>query len=106
MYNHSINFLPTDKVKGDFPISEKFLSNMIAIVRNQRVIHHSHVTGKILGYAHDFCNQKCKENYYTIPVMAHNQLRINFVLFLKGIRPSEIAISGRNPTDVNFAIIR
>ena len=81
LYNHSINSLPTDKVKGDFPISEKFLSNMIAIVRNQRVIHHSHVTGKILGYAHDFCNQKCKENYYTIPVMAHNQLRFNFVLF-------------------------
>ena len=26
LYNHSINFLPTDKVKGDFPISEKFLS--------------------------------------------------------------------------------
>ena len=85
MYNHSINFLPTDKIKGDFPISEKFLSNMIAIVRNQRVIHHSHVTGKILGYAHNFCNQKRKENYYTIPIMAHNQLRFDFSFFKKAL---------------------
>ena len=85
LYNHSINFLPTDKIKGDFPISEKFLSNMIAIVRNQRFIHHSHVTGKILGYAHNFCNQKCKENYYTIPIMAHNQLRFDFSFFKKAL---------------------
>ena len=111
LYNHSINFLPTDRVKGDFLISERFLSNMISIVKNQRVIHHSHVADKIIGYAHDLCNQKCMENFYTIPVMAHNQFRIHFFLFLKGIRPSvwetsEIAIGGRNPTDVNFAIIR
>ena len=84
---------------------------MIAIAKNQRVIHHSHVTGKILGYAHYFCNQKCKENYYTIPVMAHNQFRFDFFLFLKGIRPSvwetsDISIGGRNPTDANFAIIK
>ena len=61
---------------------------MIAIAKNQRVIHHSHVTDKILGYAHDFCNEKWKENYYTIPVMAHNQFRFDFFAFLKGIKPS------------------
>ena len=98
-------------IKGDFPISDKFLSNMIAIARNNRTIHHSHVTGKIIRYAYDFCNQKCKENYYTIPVLAHNQFRFDFFLLLKGIRPSvwetpEIAIGGKNLTDVNFAIIR
>ena len=62
LYSQSMKFLPTDKVKGDFPISGKFLSNMIAIIKNQVVLHHSHVTGKIIGYAHDFCNQKCREN--------------------------------------------
>ena len=111
LYNHSMDFIPTDKVKGDFPISDKFLSNMIAIVKNQTVNHHSHVTGKIIGYAHDFCNQKCKENYSTIPVIAHNQFRFDFFLFLKGIRPSVwetsgISIGGKNQTDVNFAIIK
>ena len=84
---------------------------MIGIVKNQRVIHHSHVTGKINGYAHNFCNLKSRENYYTIPVFAHNQFGFDLFLFLKGLRPSiwettEIAISGKNPTDVNFAINR
>ena len=111
MYSHSIGFILTDKVKGEFPISNKFLSNMIGIVRNQRDIHHSQVTGKINGYAHNFCNLESRENYYTIPVFAHNQFRFDFFLFLKGLRPSvwentEIAIGGKNPTDVNFAIIR
>ena len=83
LYNHSINFLPTEKIKSDFPMSENFLSNMYAILKNQRVIHHSHVTGKIIGYAHNFCNLKCKENYFTIPVMAHNQFRFDLFFFLK-----------------------
>ena len=46
LYKHSMDFIPTDKVKRDFLISDKFLSNMIAIVKNQMVIHHSHVTVK------------------------------------------------------------
>ena len=111
LYSQSINFLPTDKVKGDFPISDKFLLNMIAILKNQLVLHHSHVTGKVIGYAHDFCNQKCRDNYYTIPVMAHSQFRFYFFLFLKGIRPSvwettDISIGGKNPTDLNFAVFK
>ena len=51
---------------------------MIAIVRNNRTI-----------------------------VLANNQFRFDFFLLLKGIRPSvwetpEIAIGGKNPTDVNL----
>ena len=88
LYQHSVRFINTDKVNGDFQISKKFLSNMIAISKNKKTIHHSHVTGRIIGFAHDFCNQKCKENYYTIPVSAHNQFRFDFFLFLKIIRPS------------------
>ena len=78
LYNHSIPFLKIDKITGDVPISNKFLSNIISIFENKIAIHHSHVTGKIVGYAHDFCNQKVKENYYTILVFAHNQFRYDF----------------------------
>ena len=88
LYQHSVRFINTDKVNGDFQISKKFLSNMIAISKNKKTIHHSHVTGKIIGFVHDFCNQKCKENYYTIPVFARNQFRFDFFLFLKIIKPS------------------
>ena len=55
LYGESNCFIPTDKVKGEIPISSKFLSNMIAIVKNQRDVHHSHVTDKINGYAHNIC---------------------------------------------------
>ena len=83
LYRHSIYFIPTDKVKGEFPISSKFLSNMMAIVKNQRVVHYSHVTGKISEYAHNFCNLKSRENYYIIPVFAHNQFRFDFFFIFK-----------------------
>ena len=36
------------------------------------VIHHSHVTGEIIGYAHNFCNKKVRETQNQIPVFAHN----------------------------------
>ena len=88
LYQHSICFIKTNKIKGEIPISNKFLSNMYAISKNRKVIHHSQVTGKIIGFAHDFCNQRCRENYYTIPVFAHNQFRFDFFIFLKGIRLS------------------
>ena len=98
-------------VEGDFPMPEKFLYNTVAIFNNKHVIHHSHVTGKILGYVHEFCNERVRENCYTIPVFVHNQFRFDFFLFLKGLRSSVwettgIVIGGKNPTDVTFAIIR
>ena len=27
-------------------------------------LHHSHITGKIIGYAHDFCNTKVTEKRF------------------------------------------
>ena len=61
LYEYSIKFVPTAKIKN--PILSKFSNSMIAIYRNQMDIHHSHTTGKIIGYAHNFCNLRCKENY-------------------------------------------
>ena len=92
-------------------MSDKFLQNLFFIHTNQVTVHHSHVTGEIIGYAHEYCNLQIRENYYTIPVIAHNQFRFDFFLFLKGLRLSvcettDINIGGKNPTDVNFAIIR
>ena len=111
MYECFICFIPTSKVKGKYPVSSKFISKLIAIFKGQRDIHHSHITGKIIGYAHNFCNLRCKENYYTIPVFAHDEFRFDFFLFLKGFRPSvwettDISIAGKNPTNVNFVIIK
>ena len=56
-----------------------YLANMISIVKNHIVIHHSHATGKIIRYAHNFCNLRRKENYYTIPILAHDQFRFDLI---------------------------
>ena len=114
LYRQSINFLPTDKISssvGCLIVSEKFLINLFYIYTDRHVVHHSHVTGKIIGHAHEYCNFQIRENYYTIPVIAHNQFRFDFFLFLKGLRPSvwettDINIGGKNPTSINFAIIQ
>ena len=65
----------------DFPESN-FMYNTITTAnafRNlQRLIkvkihlHHSHITGKILGYMHDFCNWTVRENKSEIAMIAHN----------------------------------
>ena len=87
LYKHAIPFIKTNKFKTEIPFSNKFLSNITSI-NNKIVVHHSHVSGEIIGYAHDFCSQKVKENYYTIPLFAHNLFRFDFLLLLKGLQPT------------------
>ena len=110
LYKKLIHFLPTDKIATDFIVSEKFLVNLLFIYTDRHVVHHSHLTGKIIGHAHEYWNFQVKENYFTILVIAHNQFRFDFFLFLKGLRPSvwettDINIGGKNPTSINFAIM-
>ena len=88
LYKKSINFLPTDKIATAFIVSEKFLINLFYIYTDYHVVHHSHVTGKIIDHPHEYCNFQVRCNYYTIPVITHNQFRFEFFLFLKGLRPS------------------
>lgn len=59
---------------------------MTSLIYGSYVIHHSHVTGKINGYAHDFCNQKVRENKKVILVFPHNIFSFNFFFVLKSIR--------------------
>ena len=33
LYQHAINFIPTDKIQGGFPVSGKFLPNMIPLLK-------------------------------------------------------------------------
>ena len=92
------------------PYSDGFLVNLSAIASSRPVVHHSHTPGKIVGFVHKFCNLKVRENYYTIPVIAHNQFRFDFFLILKGIRPTvwetmDIKIGGKNASNINFAAI-
>ena len=77
---------------------------------DRHVLHHSHITGEIVGYAHSFCNRKVRENKDYIGVIAHNLFGFDFFFFLKGIRLSvwkttNLAIGGSNLTNINYANI-
>lgn len=54
-----MGFLPTDNIKGAV-ISENFLSNVENLIKGT-VIHHSHITGEAVGYAHSFCNLRSEK---------------------------------------------
>ena len=47
-------------MKG-IPLSKKFIENLIGIKNVGYVIHHSHVTGEIIVFAHPYCNEKVRE---------------------------------------------
>ena len=49
-------------------------------------LHHFHITGKIIGYAHDFCNAKVRENKEVITCIAHNFFGFDMYFLIKGIR--------------------
>ena len=96
-------------MKG-IPLSRNFIENLLVIKIKGYVIHHSHVTGEIIGFAHNHCNYKVIENYFKIPVVANNLFRLDFFFLLKGLRSGvwktqDINIGGRNPSDINFASI-
>ena len=110
LYLQSTKFLPNDKIQRDFPMSAKFLQNLYHIHTNKPVVHHSHVTRNVIGYAREYCNLQVRENYFTIPVIAHNQFRFDFFLFLKGLRPTvretaDIRIGGKNAIYINVVTI-
>ena len=73
-------------------------------------LHHSHITGKILGYAHDFCNEKVRDNRDAFSCIAHDFFGFDIYFLIKGIRMSvwdtkEVNIGGARLTNINFGSI-
>ena len=74
-------------------------------------MHHSHVTGDIIGYAHDFCNTEYFEKATSeIPFIAHNVFEFGLFYWIKTYIGSawcskELNIAGNNLTHANFGNI-
>ena len=73
-------------------------------------LHHSHIRGKVLGYAHDFCTEKVRENKDVFSCVAHNFFGFDIYFLHKGIRAlvwdtKDICISGSGLISINFASI-
>ena len=52
-----VSFPNSDIPYQTFTMSSFFI-NVQGLIKMKIYLHHSHITGKILGYAHDFCNTK------------------------------------------------
>ena len=66
----------------------------IDIIKVKIYLHHSHITGEIFAYSHDFCNWKVKETKNEIPLVAHNQFGFHMFYFIKGYRTSAYTKNG------------
>ena len=68
------------------------------------------MTGEIVGYLHDLCNKKIRENNNFIPVFAHNLFSFDFFFVEKGVRlcvwrTKQSNVGGTNLTNLQDANI-
>ena len=49
-------YFPRSDIDYETITTNKFFINVHRLIRGKFHLHHSHITGRIYGYAHDFCN--------------------------------------------------
>ena len=55
VYDELVCF-PRSNIDYETITKSNFFTNVHRLIRGKFHLHHSHITGKIFGYAHDFCN--------------------------------------------------
>ena len=53
---------PMNELKPQIVVSKNFFDGVLNLLFSDVVIHHSHISRKIISYAHDFCNRKVKQS--------------------------------------------
>ena len=110
LYDELVSFPPQSQY--DSLTTKKFFIHVHNFIKMKVHIHHSHVTGKINGYSHDFCNTRLIETEKPeIPCFAHNLFGFDFFYFIKGFLATawcskELNVGGNNLTHVNYGSIR
>ena len=79
-----------------------FFENAHKIINVEIHLHHLHVTGKIYGNAHDFCNMKVRESRDQFFCIENNFVGFNMFFLVKGIR---LSVGGTGLTNINFASV-
>ena len=89
--------------------TQDFFENVYRLINFKLYTHHSHVTGKIIPYVHNFCNMKVKTKQIGFSCVAYNYLNFDFYFMLRGYRVlccgEDISISGSNLSNANFLSI-
>ena len=75
---------PCSEIEYETITSNKFFIHIHRLVKGKVHLHHSHITGEIIGYTCDFCNKRVIEkSNEEIPLIAHNFFGFNLFYFLK-----------------------
>ena len=79
-----IVFLPQSEIEYDTITTDRSFIHVHRLIKGKVHLHHSHMTGEILGYAHNFCNTAVIEKSRPeIPFLAHNFFGFDIFYFLK-----------------------
>ena len=81
-------YFPQSNFIYDTITTNNLFRNVHRLIKVKVHLHHSHITGKILGYAHDFCNWNFRENKSEIAMTGHNLFGFDMFFFIKGYRAS------------------
>ena len=100
-------YFPKSDVQYETFTTNSFFVNGHHLIKMKVHLHHSHVIPKTIGYAHDFCNARIKENNMKIPVIAHNLFGFDLCYFIKDYIASawcskELKVGGNNLTHKFF----
>ena len=104
-------YFPKTDIQYETFTTKKFFVHVHHLIKMKVHLHHSHITGKIIGYSHDFCNTAVIEKTSPdIPVVTHNLLGFDLYYFIKGYIASawcskSLNIAGNNLTHINFSKI-
>ena len=105
VYNSLIEF-PRSKFNYETITTNNFFGNVHKYIKVKIDLHHSHITGEIFEYSHDFCNWKVEESKNEILLIAQNLFGFNMFYFIKGYRASawgskDLNFGGNNLTNIN-----
>ena len=104
-------FLPHSDNEYDTLTTDKFFIHVNRLIKGKVHLHHSHITGQILGYSHDFCNTSVIEKATSeIPFVGHNFFGFDIFYCLKTYIASawcseKINIGSTSLTHINYGVI-
>ena len=110
VYNELIQF-PMG-IDYDSITSKKLFQHVHNQITHKVHLHHSHITGQIIGYSHSFCNKQVIElERPEIPCIAHNLFGFDFWFFLKGFSTTswcsaQLTAGGTNLANLNFSTLK
>ena len=104
-------YFPKSDIQYETFTTKNFFIHVHRLIKMKVHFHQTHITGKIIGHSHGFCNTTVVEKTSPdIPVIVHNLFGLNLYYFIKGyIAPAycskSLNVAGNNLTHINFSNI-